>query len=71
MANLASETIRATTPVKADFDAVQVSMSRLKGRQVTQPEVLEELLKVYRHVAEEPRPIVEIRGEGVVARGKS
>jgi hypothetical protein len=53
-ANLASETIRATVPVKTDFDALQVSMSKTKGRQVTQPEVLEELLKVYRHVAEEP-----------------
>ena len=51
--NLATEVIRVTTSVKAEFDQVQADLTRLKGRQVTHPEVVEELLKVYRHVAEE------------------
>lgn len=51
--NLATEMIRVTTSVKAEFDQVQADLTRLKGRWVTHPEVVEELLKVYRHVAEE------------------
>ena len=51
--NLATEMIRVTTSVKAEFDQVQADLTRLKGRQVTHPEVVEELLKVYRHVTEE------------------
>lgn len=54
--NLSVERLRVSEQVKADFDALQVSMVRLKGRQVTQSEVVEELLKVYRHVAEEVGP---------------
>ena len=51
--NLATEMIRVTTSVKAEFDQVQADLTRLKGRWVTHPEVVEELLKVYRHVTEE------------------
>ena len=46
----ALEVIRVSDPIKVDFDRLQQSMSRTKGRLVTQAEVVEELLKVYRHV---------------------
>jgi hypothetical protein len=56
MANMASEWIRVSQPVKADFILIQESLVALKGRLVTQSEVVEELLRVYRHVAEEAAP---------------
>jgi hypothetical protein len=47
MANMAAEVLRVSRPVKTAFDAVQVNMTAVKGRQVTQSEVLEELLKCW------------------------
>jgi hypothetical protein len=51
--NLSRERLRVSEPVKADFDALQVWMTGKRGRQVTQSEVLEELLRTYRHIMDE------------------